>query len=49
MFRDQVVMVSLSCVLPHNFGAITENLHVNIAGSVGVSHDVDLIEFSLRC
>lgn len=36
------------CVSPHNLGTISENLHVNVAGPVGLSHNVDLIEFSLR-
>lgn len=36
------------CVSPHNLGTVSENLHVNVAGPVGVSHNVDLVEFSLR-
>lgn len=35
-------------VSPDNFGAIPQNLHVNIAGPVSMSHDIDLTEFSLR-
>lgn len=33
--------------LPDNLGTIPENLHVNIAGSICVSYDIDLVEFSL--
>lgn len=41
-------MVRLSmCVSPHNPGSIPEDLHVDVAGAVGVSHHVDLAEFSL--
>lgn len=36
-----------ACVSPDNLGTISENLHVDVAGPVGMSHDVDLIEFSL--
>lgn len=39
--------VCFLCALPHNFGTISQSLHVNDARSVGMSHDVDVIEFSL--
>lgn len=37
-----------SLTVPHNLGAVAEDLHVDVAGPVGLSHDVDLTEFSLR-
>lgn len=36
------------CCSPHNLGAVSESLHVNNAGSIGVSHHIDIIEFCLK-
>lgn len=52
ILRDTCAFLSISCegvcFLPDNLGAIPQNLHVNAAGPVGMGHNIDLIEFSLR-
>lgn len=46
--ETRICVCVCACVSPHNLGTISENLHVNVAGPVGMSHNIDLTEFSLR-
>lgn len=36
-----------ACLSPHDPGSVPKDLHVDAAGAAGVSHHVDLAEFSL--
>ena len=42
-----IVRETILSASPNNLVTVPENLHVNAAGSVGVSDNVDFAEFSL--
>lgn len=46
--EDKLCVCECVCSSPNDLGAVPQNLHVDVAGPIGVRHNVDLIELNLR-